>query len=161
VRRDVYLEDISPGAAREIFRVALVGEGEALRVDPAATETLRRQALAERLGHEPRPYDGTRLPLVRHVTESLDLVARGDEPWLACSRCGQPLGPARENYKLHCRRLDRPIQAASPLIGEPGRFIDDAIQFRQFCCHACGRLIENEVSRAQDPVLQDIELEGR
>lgn len=51
------------------------------------------------------------------------------------------------------------IQAANPLIGDPQRFIDDAVQFRQFCCPACGGLIENEVCRAQDPVLWDIELE--
>lgn len=55
VRRDVYLEDISPRAAREIFRVALTGEGENLHVDAAATAALRRQAVVERLGREPRP----------------------------------------------------------------------------------------------------------
>ena len=73
---------------------------------------------------------------------------------------GEPLGPAGENYKLHCHRVDRPIQAASPLIGDPQRFIDDRVEFRQFCCPACGRLIENEVSRAQDPLLHDIDLTG-
>ena len=50
VRRDVYLEDISPRAARKIFRVALTGEGDELRVDAAATAELRRQTLIERLG---------------------------------------------------------------------------------------------------------------
>ena len=124
----------------------------------AATAELRRQALIDRLRGDPRPYAGPRLAVLRHVTENLDLVDRDGGPWLACSRCGQPLGPAGENYKLHCHRVDRPIQAASPLIGDPQRFIDDAVEFRQFCCPACGRLIENEVSRAQDPVLHDIEL---
>ena len=46
------------------------------------------------------------------------------------------------------------------LIGDPQRFIDDAVEFRQFCCPACGGLIEDEVCRAQDPVLHDMELEG-
>ena len=127
-------------------------------MDATATAELRHHALIERLGREPRPYDGPRLPLLRHVTENLDLVDRAGDRWLACSRCGQPLGPARENYKLHCHRVDRPIQAANPLIGDPQRFIDDAVEFRQFCCPACARLIENEVSRAQDPVLHDIDL---
>ena len=68
------------------------------------------------------------------------------------------LGPARENYKLHCHRIDRPIQAANTLIGEPQRFIDDGVQFRQFCCPACGGVIENEVCRSQDALLYDIEL---
>jgi N-methylhydantoinase B len=159
VRRDVYLEDVSPRAAREIFQVALVGEGEDLRVDADATAALRRRALTERLGREPTPCAGPRLPVIRHVTEYLDLVERDGGPWLACTRCGQPLGSARDNYKAHCHRIDRPIQAASTLIGDPQRFIDDAVQFRQFCCPACGGLIENEVCRAQDPVLRDIELD--
>ncbi len=68
------------------------------------------------------------------------------------------LCPAREIYKAHALRIDRPIQAANPLIGDPQRFIDAAVQFRQFHCPACGGLLENEVSRAEDPLLQDIEL---
>jgi acetone carboxylase gamma subunit len=96
--------------------------------------------------------------VIRHITEYLNLVERDGGPWLACARCGQPLGPARENYKLHCHRNDRPIQMANTLVGEPQRFIDDAVQFRQFCCPACGGLVENEVCRAQDPELNDVEL---
>src|SRR5437899_3069822 len=159
VRKDVYLEDISLRAAREIFCVALVGDGEEMRVDAAATAALRHASLVERLGREPRPYAGPRLPVVRSITEYLDLVERDGSHWLACSRCGQPLGLARENYKLHCHRIDRPIQAANTLIGEPQRFIDEEVEFRQFCCPACGGLVENEVCRAQDPVLGDIALE--
>ncbi|PYN91741.1 MAG: hypothetical protein DMD89_29935, partial [Candidatus Rokuibacteriota bacterium] len=159
VRKDVYLEDISPRAAREIFCVALVGEGEDLRVDASATAALRHSALVERLGREPRPYAAPRLRVLRSITEYLDLVERDSAHWLACSRCGQPLGPAAENYKLHCHRIDRPIQAANTLIGEPQRFIDDAVQFRQFCCPACGGVIENEVCRGREPLLHDIELE--
>jgi acetone carboxylase gamma subunit len=65
-----------------------------------------------------------------------------------------------ENYKAHTLRLDRPIQASNPLIGDPRRFIDAGVEFRQFCCPECGGLIENEVSRAHDPVLWDIQLGG-
>jgi N-methylhydantoinase B len=159
VRRDVYLEDISLRAAREIFGVALVGEGEGLQVDAAATMGIRRQALFERLGREPMPHAGPRLPLVRPITEYLDLVDREGVPWFACSRCGCPLGPVTDNYKAHCKRIDRPIHAASPLIGNPERFIDENVQFRQFSCPACGVLVENEVCRAQDPSLHDIALD--
>ncbi|HEV8437272.1 MAG TPA: hydantoinase B/oxoprolinase family protein, partial [Methylomirabilota bacterium] len=112
VRRDVYLGDISLKAARQIFRVELTGEGEELRVDAEATSAARRQAVVERLGGEPRPYAGPPLPRRRHLTEYLDLVDRDGHPWLGCARCGQPLCSARENYKLHCHRVDRPIQAA-------------------------------------------------
>jgi N-methylhydantoinase B len=158
VKKDVYLEDISSRAAYEIFGVMLVGEGEELRVDVAATAALRHAALVERLGREPRPYAGPRLPVVRQITEYLNLVARDGEHWLGCSRCGQPLGPARDSYKLHCHRIDRPILAANTLIGEPQRFIDDGVQFRQFGCPGCGGVIENEVCRSQDALLYDIEL---
>jgi N-methylhydantoinase B len=96
--------------------------------------------------------------MIQQITEYLNLVERNSERWLACSRCGQPIGLAGENYKEHCHRIDRPVQTANPLIGEPRRFIDDPVQFRQFCCPACGGLVENEVCRAQDPILWDIEL---
>ena len=159
VRKDVYLGDVSAHAARELFRVVLTGEDEELRVDATGTAALRRQALVERLGREPKPYAGPRLPLLRHLTDCLDLLNRDGRPWLGCARCGQPLCDARENYKLYCHRVDRPIQAANTLIGDPRRFIDEDVQFRQFCCPACGGLVENEVCRTADPVLRDIELD--
>ncbi len=155
VRRDVELGDISLRAARELFRVVLSDD---LRVDHAATATLRRQALVERLGREPAPPRPDRPPVLRHVTEYLDLVLEAGEQRLACARCGNVLCAASENYKAHALRIDRPIQAANPLIGDPQRFIDDDVQFRQFYCPACGGLIENEVCRAQDPLLWDIQL---
>jgi acetone carboxylase gamma subunit len=98
--------------------------------------------------------------MVMHVTEYLDLVAVEGARHLACARCGGVLCPARENYKAHALRIDRPIQAANPLIGDPQRFIDARVQFRQFFCPRCGGLLENEVCRADDPLLQDIQLAG-
>lgn len=156
VRKDVELGDISLKAAREIFRVVLTGDD--LRVDHDATAALRRQALVERLGREPQPPRRDRAPMLTHVTESLDLVQEDGQKRLACSRCGVVLCSARENYKAHAVRIDRPIQTANPLIGEPKRFIDADVAFRQFYCPACGGLIENEVCRADDPLLWDIEL---
>jgi acetophenone carboxylase len=96
--------------------------------------------------------------MLLHLTEYLDLVVVNGARHLGCARCGHVLCDARENYKAHALRIDRPIQAANPLIGDPQRFIDAAVEFRQFYCPACGGLIENEVSRAEDPLLQDIQL---
>ena len=67
---------------------------------------------------------------------------------------------ARDNYKMRCVRLDRPIQASNPIVGDPARFIDPTPQFRQFCCPGCGLLIENEVAVQSEPLLQDVELRG-
>src|SRR5262249_52602883 len=61
VRHDVEVGDISREAARDIFRVALVGEEP--EVDRAATAALRRQAVVDRLGREPAP-PAARRPLV-------------------------------------------------------------------------------------------------
>ncbi len=113
----------------------------------------RRQAIIERLGHEAKPPRSDRAPGLRHVTESLDLVLEQGQTRLACARCGFVLCSARENYKAHALRIDRPIQAGNPLIGDPKRFIDAEVQFRQFYCPACGGLIEYEVCRAEDPLL--------
>ncbi len=158
VRHDVEVGDISREAARDIFKVVLVGDEP--DVDRAATEGLRRQAIVERLGREPRPPVAPRPLVLMHVTEYLDLIAVDGARRLACARCGHALCSARENYKVHTLRIDRPIQAANPLIGDPQRFIDARVQFRQFYCPACGGLVENEVCRAEDPLLRDIELAG-
>jgi N-methylhydantoinase B len=156
VRVDVEVGDISLEAARDIFRVALVGDKPS--VDHAATAAIRRQAIVDRLGREPSPPAGPRPPVLLRLTEYLDLVMVSGARHVACARCGAVLCTARENYKAHALRIDRPIQAANPLIGDPQRFIDAAVQFRQFYCPQCGGLIENEVSRAEDPLLRDIEL---
>ena len=157
VRRDVENGDISHAAARDVFRVALVGDDDSPVIDGAGTAALRRQALVERLGREPRIH-AVRHPMVRRVTETLDLVSAGGRTHLACSRCGWLLCRVGENYKAHALRIDRPIQAANPLIGDPRRFIDADVQFRQFYCPECGGLLENEVCRAHDPLLWDIQL---
>jgi acetone carboxylase gamma subunit len=43
-------------------------------------------------------------------------------------------------------------------VGDYKRYIDDEPIFRQYFCPSCGRLVENEVARAGEPALQDIEL---
>jgi acetone carboxylase gamma subunit len=50
------------------------------------------------------------------------------------------------------------IRIANPNIGDWKRYIDDQPVFRQFYCPGCGALVENEVARADDPVLRDIEV---
>src|SRR5262245_4642004 len=157
VRRDVENGDIARDTAQQVFHVALGGDDDNPSIDGPATAKLRHQALVDRLGREPRA-PAVRHPLVRRVTETLDLVTAGGRAQLACARCGRLLGPATENYKAHALRIDRPIQVANPLIGDPQRFIDAEVEFRQFYCPECGGLLENEVCRARDPLLWDIQL---
>ncbi|MGA8004471.1 MAG: acetone carboxylase subunit gamma, partial [Burkholderiales bacterium] len=78
-----------------------------------------------------------------------------------CAKCAADLGALRDNFKDACVALEREIAAANPNIGDWRRYIDDRPVFRQFFCPGCGALVENEVARADDPVLRDIEFKLR
>jgi hypothetical protein len=90
VRHDVENGGISHAAARDIFRVALLGDEDDLTVDERATDALRRQAIVERLGREPGT-PGRRHPVLKRVTEYLDLMAADNGKHVACARCGHTL----------------------------------------------------------------------
>ena len=64
-----------------------------------------------------------------------------------------------DNYKAGCLEERHPAERSNPLVGDPLRFIDEAVEFRQFFCPGCGRLVENEIAVASDPLLCDTELE--
>ena len=148
---------VSIEAAREIYGVVITAEGV---VDAAATRLLR----AGRRDAN-RKKDGGGAPLkgkmVARITDNIDLRREKSGLSLACAKCAAALGSLRGNYKDACVRRDSDISAANPNIGDYRRYIDDRPVFRQFFCPGCGALIENEVAREDDPVLQDIELHLR
>jgi acetone carboxylase gamma subunit len=92
------------------------------------------------------------------ASENLELRRERSGLRFACARCAADLGPLGENYKQHCNMEERDISAANPNIGDWRRYVDDRPVFRQFFCPGCGGLVENEVARADDPLLADIEL---
>jgi N-methylhydantoinase B len=155
VRTDVVEERcVSPAAAREIYGVVLSADG---RVDEEATRALRasRREANRRKDTEVARIEGV---VVARLTDSLDLRRSGRDINIACAHCRADLGPAHGNYKDACVRRDADITSANPNIGDYRRYIDDRPLFRQFFCPGCGALLENEVARESDPVLQDIEL---
>lgn len=99
--------------------------------------------------------------MVARVTDNLDLRREKDGLHMGCCKCAADLGSVRDNYKHHCVRREADISTANPNIGDYRRYIDDRPVFRQFFCPGCGALIENEVARAADPLLWDIELHPR
>jgi N-methylhydantoinase B len=158
VREDVLdSRSVSSTAALEIYGVVIASDG---RIDGEATRLLRaRRRDANR--RTDGIVDQLHGKLVARITDNLDLRREKDGLHLGCSKCAADLGPVHDNYKHHCVRRESDISTANPNIGDYRRYIDDRPVFRQFFCPGCGALIENEVARATDPVLWDIELRPR
>ncbi|HEY6863338.1 MAG TPA: hydantoinase B/oxoprolinase family protein, partial [Burkholderiales bacterium] len=155
VREDVVEHrSVSVQAARDIYGVAIEGE----RLDVEATRRLR----AERRSANRRK--DARVPklagkVVARLTDNLEARREDDGLHTACAKCAADLGPVRGNYKDACVRREADISAANPNIGDWRRYIDDRPVFRQFFCPGCGALVENEIARADDEVLRDIEID--
>jgi N-methylhydantoinase B len=146
---------VTLAAARTIYGVVI--DDKAGTLDVKATKALREETRRKRVAGikvKPRKLSG---PSVR-VTENLLVRLDGESAHHCCAKCDGDLGPTRDNYKDHCVREDNPIQASSPLVGDPRRYIDDEPVFRQFFCPGCGTLIENEIAVTKDPILRDIEV---
>ncbi len=158
VREDVIdSRSVSEAAARDLYGVVLTPAG---RVDREATRLLRarRREVNRRTDGQVHRLQGK---LVARITDNLDLRREKDGLHMGCTKCTADLGPAHDNYKQYCVRRESDISAANPNIGDYRRYIDDRPVFRQFYCPGCGALIENEVARAADPILRDIELHPR
>lgn len=159
VERDVRNGDVSLAAAESIYGVVL--RGEPPRVDLQASEEKRamirknRKRRAAGSNQAAARLDGeVRL----RIGEVLEVVDTPNGRWFRCGRCQQDLGPLAENYKEHCLRYDGPLREAGPLIGDPKRYIDDKMVFRQFYCPGCVVLVETEIARRDEPPLRDVEL---
>jgi N-methylhydantoinase B len=158
---DMVLEDwineaVSTKGAREIYGVVI--DEHARTLDRAATKALRertRRRRLERGERNPRKLVGG---AALRITENLRIRLDRGEPHYCCAKCDADLGPARDNYKDHCLREIHPVCDATPLAGDPARFINETPEFRQFFCPGCGALIENEIAVSTDPVLRDIEI---
>jgi len=145
---------VSREAARDIYGVVIGGDGT---LDARATQQLRAERRAARIRRDGsvRKLAGA---VVSRATENLEVRKENGVLHCACARCAADLGPVRDNYKEHCVIEEREIKVANPNIGDWKRYIDERPVFRQFFCPGCGALVENEVARADDPVLKDIEL---
>ncbi|HMA88897.1 MAG TPA: hydantoinase B/oxoprolinase family protein [Burkholderiales bacterium] len=145
---------VSRECAREVYGV-VVGESGALDL-----ETTRQLRAAERKRRRGRGAAPVALAgkVAARASENLELRREKSGLRFACARCAADLGALGENYKQHCNMEERDISAANPNIGDWRRYIDDRPVFRQFFCPGCGGLVENEVARADDPLLADIEL---
>ena len=146
------LEDfaITPEAARTIYGAVLDNDG---RVDREKTDAKRARVRKARVnGGAP-----TRMgELLFEASTALNVMRDDAGSFWACARCSADLGAVTANYKSACLCEDNEVSSSNPLIGDPSRFIDDPVVFRQFYCSGCGTLVDNEVAVSTDPILRDI-----
>lgn len=144
---------ITAEAARELY--GAVVDSEKGRVDREATETHRAQIRADRLKRLGGTATARVGDLLVEASPYLAVKQDADGAFWACAKCSACLGDLGANYKAACLREDQAVECSNPLVGEPGRFIDETVVFRQFFCPGCGTLIENEIATESDPVLKD------
>ena len=151
IEKDIDDYAVTAAAARSLYG-AIVNEQGVVDVEATATERARiRQGRLN--GGAGKSRQGE---LLFQASTCLDAKSDAQGSFWACGKCSADLGPMGENYKLHCIREDNSVSSSNPLIGDPARYIDDAVTFRQFFCTGCGCLIDNEIAVASDEVLHDL-----
>ncbi|MBM2832411.1 MAG: hypothetical protein HW414_1463 [Dehalococcoidia bacterium] len=84
------------------------------------------------------------------INAYLTIENRKGKKVIRCSRCGYEFGPAKEDYKSHALYREAPLWEAGLQVDpyhQSRKFV-----FRQFCCPACYRLLENEVVLKGEPI---------
>ena len=151
IEKDIEDCAITAAAARSIYGAVVNAQGI---VDVAATAAERARIRKGRLnGGAGKSRAGE---VLFQASTCLDAKRDAQGSFWACGKCSADLGPLHENYKHHCIREDNPVASSNPLIGDPARYIDDAVSFRQFFCTGCGSLIDNEIAVSSDEVLHDL-----
>jgi len=164
VARDIERSLVTPEWAERVYGVVLRDGG--LEVDREATAARRNEIRAERRraadpagtfeagdGHS-TPWDALHKGV--RLSEALFYDLRGEAPLLRC-RCGRVLGPADVPYKLHAASARFPVQRIGPEVN-PHRIGGARFELREFYCPACFTLLEVEIARPDDPVLDDAAL---
>ena len=91
--------------------------------------------------------------MARPFDESLDIVDTPGGDRLECRTCGERVCDADEAYKHHLLQSVKPLTEANQLLVDPDHYIDEEMEYREYYCPGCGRMIENEIVLAeQDPV---------
>jgi N-methylhydantoinase B len=149
--QDVRLDVVSPGAAREIYGVAL--DEARQRVDMDATRAQRAAIRRSRIGRdvpselwERRVIPSSGQPLGEYLQQVGDPETGG----VQCTWCGHRVSGPHQHWKDRAVVRHAPTSAA-------GRFRESVagVVLRQFYCPRCATLLETEVTLEQDPPLYD------
>ncbi|MGH8595521.1 MAG: hydantoinase B/oxoprolinase family protein, partial [Gammaproteobacteria bacterium] len=153
IERDLEDFAITAFAAHTLYGAVVTPDG---KIDGDATAAHREELRTARVRRNSRPARERSGTWLFDAGACLHVKQDANGSFWACAKCATELGATSLNYKEACIREDLPVTKANPLIGDPARFIDEVVSFRQFCCPGCGAQIDNEIAVERDPVLCDI-----
>jgi N-methylhydantoinase B len=150
VAADVARGIVTPEAAEAVYGVPATADGE-IDGDVAACRERRFDRRRAEEGFEapasPGDVEDTALRLGEHVA----VVADGATRYVACGACEAVLAEMGPDWKGETAVSGRPVS-------EAGLYRDcpDDLRLREFCCPACGRLLDTEMAFADDPHLEQV-----
>jgi N-methylhydantoinase B len=156
VWEDVRGRAVTAEKAHAIYGVVL--DPTSGELDEDATEKQRAGIYADRVARSGMTAAKATGDIVMEATENLRVRRNGAAPVFCCSKCDTGLGETTGNYKDGCYCDEISVDEATPLAGDPSRYIDATPVFRRFFCPGCGALIEAEIAIDSDSPLADIAL---
>jgi N-methylhydantoinase B len=159
VVQDIENDFISREWAMERNGVCLDGNGA---LDAGKTDALRERMVSERLSSVDESGPGldtiAESPADIRVAEGLVIARSAEGAFYTCTKCRTRIERADENFKAGCvtRVADVRDVGLAPI--DPGLFIDDEIEYREYFCPGCGLLLQGDFCRPEDPDFQDIRL---
>jgi N-methylhydantoinase B len=90
------------------------------------------------------------------LSEALFYDLTRQPPVYRC-RCGHALGAVDASYKELAAQARYPVQHIGPEVN-PGRIGGARFELREFYCPGCFTLLEVEIARPADPILDDSRL---
>jgi N-methylhydantoinase B len=160
VARDVERLLVTREWARRTWGVVLTDDGDLdARATPACRDELR--AARRRAAQVPSPDGGGSRPWRpeaegTRLSESL-FCDLGEEPAVYRCRCGHALGPLEAPYKRLAAQARYPVQHIGPEVN-PYRIGGSRFELREFYCPGCFTLLEVEIARPGDPLVDDARL---
>jgi N-methylhydantoinase B len=162
---DIELGYVSREAATDIYGVVFAGE----EIDAGATNSnrgeIRERRLSEFRAPERRLKEEPTLSTPQgdgiQLAETVEARATADgEHYCCCTECGTTLSPLRAAIKEWLPMQALPAQEISPAQHDPAELVDGDFEFRRWCCPGCGRLVDTEIGRGDDPPLDAARIEA-
>jgi len=144
VARDVATDFVTRVSAMRHYGVVLRDDST---VDERATEDLRKEMRAARIGAKPK-----REPPAEATNRS-DFYVGEDRHFHCC--CGADYGRADGDWKAKAHRAVVPPSSCGPHIK-----LHEELELRAFSCTVCGTMLELEVCRRDEDSLRTVELLG-